>query len=136
MKLFLQIRVGDWRQFGYLQPWLRFASALADDVVGAEMDSGSEAAVAELVLPLCEQAHSIFVLVEAVPGAPLGSALPIFHQLFTWPHKVARVVLRGENAMATKMLAAWQDKLSNNVDEGELRERIRAFAVDQLKPGR
>ncbi len=136
MRLFLQIRVGDWKQFGYSQSWLRWASAEANDIVGAEMDSGSEAVVADLMMPLCEQAHSIFVLVEAKPEAPLGSALPIFHHLFSFPDKVMRVVLRGQHPMAARLLAAWQEKLSLEEDDQTLRESIRAFAADQLTPGR
>lgn len=136
VKLFLQIRVGDWKQFGYQQPWLRFASAQADDVVGAEMDSASEAVVVDWVLPLCRQAQSIFVLVEALPDANLGSALPVLHELFSVSDKVAAVVMRGQNTLAAKMLAAWQKKRSLDDDDDVLREKIRTFAAGQLNPER
>jgi hypothetical protein len=127
MKLFLHLQIGDWRQFSYHQPWLAYASSLADEVVGAELDSQSDTFVADLVTRLCLEAGTIFILVEATPGPPLGVVLNVINHLYVHEEKIVRIVFRGQHERLEKMLTPFEKKVVCSETDESLKEAIQTF---------
>jgi hypothetical protein len=127
MKLFLQLRIGDWRAFSYHQPWLTYASSLTDEVVGAELDSQSDTVVANLVTRLCMEAGTIFILVEATPGPPLGVVLTLINHLYAHEEKIVRIVFQGQHERLEKMLTPFEEKVVRHETDEWLREAIQTF---------
>jgi len=130
MRLFLQINIGnDWKDTGYIKPFLSFASSLADDIVGTDLDSQSDAYIAELVSKLINEADKIFVFVQCDnPMLPLGTALTVFNHLLKLKDKVHLALLAGENVMAEKVLGTFQDNFKKQEDEELIKKLIKQFA--------
>jgi hypothetical protein len=129
VRLFLQINIVDWKEAGYSKPLLAFASSLADDIVGTDLDCQSEGYIAELVLKLVNEADQIFLFVLADdPSLSLGGALPVLNQLMKSKDKVHMAVLSGEHAMAQKMLTPFQENFKKQSDDDLIRKLIKQFA--------
>lgn len=130
MRLFLQINISnDWKDSGYIKPYLSFASSLADDIVGTDLDSQSDAYIAELVSKLINEADKIFVFVQCDnPILPLGTALMVFNHLLKLKDKVHLALLAGENIMAEKVLGTFQDNFKKQDDEEVIKKLIKQFA--------
>lgn len=130
MRLFLQINISnDWKDSGYVKPYLSFASSLADDIVGTDLDSQSDAYIAELVQKLINEADKIFVFVQSHnPLLPLGTALGVLNHLLKLKDKVHLALLAGENIMAEKVLGAFQDNFKKQEDEELIKKLIKQFA--------
>ena len=129
MRLFLQINITDWKETGYAKPLLAFASSLADDIVGTDLDCQSESYIANLVIKLIQDAEQIFLLVVADPSSSsLGGSLPAFHQLIKAKEKIHLAVLSGEHAIAEKMLIPFQENFKKQNDEELIKKLIKQFA--------
>jgi len=130
MRLFLQINITtDWKEAAYSKPFLSFASSLADDIIGSDLDSQSDVYVAELVSRLINEADKIFVLVLSNdPLVPLGSSLTVLNHLLKAKDKVHLALLAGENVMAEKVLNAFRDNFKKQEDEDLIRKLIKQFA--------
>ena len=129
MRLFLQINITDWKDTNYSKPLLAFASSLADDIVGTDLDFQSESHISNFVLKLIQDADLIFVLVVADPSFPsLGGALPAFNQLIKSKEKIHLAVLSGEHGLAEKMLIPLQENFKKQDDEGLIKKLIKQFA--------
>lgn len=128
MRLFLQINVTDWKEQSYEKPLLSFASSLADDLLGADLDSQSEQYVAELVGKLADQAKSIFLLVIGKPGVPLGIANVLLNKLLRDKEKISQAVLMGQHEYAAKMLHPFGPRFKQEDSEERVKELISLFA--------
>lgn len=129
MRLFLQINIIDWKESGYSKPLLSFASSLADDIVGTDLDCQSEAFIAELVVKLVQEADQIFVLVMADDSSlSLGGTLPVLNQLLKAKEKVHMAVLSGEHERVQKMLSPFQENFKKQSDDALIRKLIKQFA--------
>jgi hypothetical protein len=126
MRLFLQLDTGDWRDSPYHKPLLHYASSLASDIIGAELDGESEATVADVMIRLCEDAESLFVFITA-HGTTLGSLKKVLQHLATLSPKLHRVVISGENDAVASLLAPVREKLLVTTSEEEIKNEISLF---------
>ena len=130
MRLFLQLNLVDWKESSYQKPLLAFASSLADDIIGTDLDSQSESFIADMVVRLINEAQHVFVVVVAHNAdIALGSTLKIFNRLLADHHKVHTAVLLGKHATTEKMLQPFQEKFYNQNDDEGIRDLIKQFAV-------
>jgi hypothetical protein len=129
LRLFLQININDWKETGYGAPLLSFASSLADDIVGTDLDCQSEPYIAELVTKLIDEAEKVFVLVNASDNSlPLGAALKVLNLLIKSKDKVHLALLSGDHDMAEKMLTPFEENFKKQNDEHVIRKLIKQFA--------
>ncbi|HNT49576.1 MAG TPA: hypothetical protein PLM56_14095 [Cyclobacteriaceae bacterium] len=134
MKLFLQIELIPWKEAGYQKPLVTFASGLSDDVIGAELDNQSDGAIADLVIRLCDQAESVFVLIQAQPEESLGVTLKLIHHLLRKEEKIYQVILAGNHISLERLLNPLAEKFVKETETEKLKTAIRLFA--QLNPDR
>ncbi|MCE7864514.1 MAG: hypothetical protein DYG99_13315 [Bacteroidetes bacterium CHB5] len=132
MKLFLQIELIQWREAGYQKPMLNYASSLSDDLIGAELDNQSDGSIADLVIRLCDQVESVFVLVRANPDEPPGVTLKLIQHLLRKEEKIYKVVLAGNHVSLERMLLVLNERFVRENDPEKIKPAIQAFA--QLKP--
>ncbi len=119
----------DWKVAGYSSPLLSFASSLAHDIVGTDIDCQSESYIAELVTKLIGEAEKVFLVVVADSNSlPLGAGLTVLNQLIRSKDKVHLALLSGEHAMAEKMLTPLQENFKKQNDEVLIRKLIKQFA--------
>ena len=129
MRLFLQINIGHWKDEDYLKPMLSFASSLADDLVGTDVDSESEQEVIDLVKKLIGQAQQIFLLAYVSdPGQPLKGVLSLVNDLFSNKEKIHLAVLSGEHVTLEKLLRVLDEKFVKNNEDALIRKMIKQFA--------
>jgi hypothetical protein len=129
LRLFLQINIAEWKESGYTSPLLSFASSLADDIVGTDLDCQSEPYIAELVTKLILEADKVFVLINANNDAlPLGAALKVLNHLLQSKEKVHLALLSGEHEMAEKMLMPFEENFKKQNDDSLIRKLIKQFA--------
>jgi len=129
MRLFLQINIGDWKEKGYIKPMLSFASSLADDVIGTDVDNQSEQHVVDLVQKLVKQSQRIFLLAYASDSTqPLNGILSLVNELFSNKDKIHLAVLSGEHNTFEKLLATMEEKFVKNDEEELIRKMIKQFA--------
>ncbi|MDZ7649246.1 MAG: hypothetical protein U5K54_19885 [Cytophagales bacterium] len=128
MKLFLYIELTKWQDVGYEKPLLTYASSLSGDVIGAEMDNQSDASITDLVIKLCDQMQSIFVLIQAQPQEPLGATLKVLNHLLRSKNKIYAVAFSGSNEQAERLMSTLQEKF---IREGadKIKDRIKEFAL-------
>lgn len=134
MKLFLQIELIPWKEAGYQKPLVTFASGLSDDVIGAELDNQSDGAIADLVIRLCDQAESVFVLIQAQPEESLGVTLKLIHHLLRKEEKIYQVILAGNHISLERLLNPLAEKFVKENETEKIKAAIRLFA--QLNPDR
>jgi hypothetical protein len=129
VRLFLQINITDWKVTPYTKPLLGFASSLADDIVGTDLDCQSEGYVGDLVIKLISEADQIFVLVvsDSTP-LPLGGSLSTFNALIKSKEKIHLAVLVGDHPVAEKMLMPFQENFVKQNDEDLIMKLIKQFA--------
>jgi len=132
MKLFLQIELIQWQDAGYQKPLLNFASSLSDDLIGAELDNQSDGSIADLVIRLCDQAESVFVLIQAKPEEPLGVTLKLIQHLLRKEEKIYKVILIGHHISLERLLTSLNDKLVKEIEPEKIKPAIQLFA--QLNP--
>jgi hypothetical protein len=132
MRLFLQIDIGDWKQRAYSNLLVPYASSLADDLIGTDIDSESESAVIDLVIKLAEQAESLFVFISVMPDAAVGSADKMMQHLHQ--SKIHQVVVLGENSMVEKYAQNFEGRFLRAKDNEEVKKRIHDFAKKILTP--
>lgn len=128
MRLFLQINLVDWKADGYDKPLLRYASSLADDIIGTDVDAGSEPHVVNMVGKLMEQTQLMLVVVKASPEQSLGAANALFNLIIQHQDKIFRVILDGQHPMAEKMMALLGDAYLTANDDEITKSIIRQFA--------
>jgi hypothetical protein len=134
MKLFLQIELIPWREAGYQKPLLNYASSLADDVIGAELDNQSDGSIADLVIRLNDQAESVFVFIQAKPEEPLGVTLKLIQHLLREEEKIYKIVLSGNHITLERLFHSLNEKFIKENDSDKIKSAIQSFA--QLKPDR
>jgi hypothetical protein len=129
LRLFLQINIVEWKETGYTSPLLSFASSLADDIVGTDLDCQSEPYIAELVTKLIAESEKVFVLINANNEAlPLGAALKVLNHLIKAKEKVHLALLSGEHEIAEKMLRPFEENFKKQNDDALIRKLIKQFA--------
>ena len=128
MRLFLQIDIGDWKERNYNNPLVPFASSLAPDLMGTDIDNQSESTVIDLVIKLAEQAEHLFVIVVARSEAHPGSADKMFRFLFDHKNKVQQFVLLGEHASIEKAAQHFEDRFLKAESMDHAKKLIRDFA--------
>lgn len=128
MRLFLQINITDWKEESYEKPFLSFASSMADDIIGTDLDSQSDAYVADLVIKLISQASAVFLLVIAKQGVPLGVANSMLNNLLKINEKIDQVVLYGHHDYAEKLLSPFKDRFKKTDNEDDVKKLIKDFA--------
>ncbi len=129
MKLFLQIELVQWKEAGYQKPLLNFASSLSDDVIGTELDNQSDHAIAELVIRLCDQVDSIFVMIHTRPDEPLNVTLKLINHLLRLENKLYKVVLAGHHLTLERMLTPLNEKFLLESEPESIKPVIREFAL-------
>ncbi|NJM25708.1 MAG: hypothetical protein HC859_09670 [Bacteroidia bacterium] len=129
MRLFLQINLVDWKTDGYDKPMLRYASSLADDIIGTDLDASSEAHVVNMVGKLMEQTKLMLVFVRASPEQPLGAANALLNLVIQHREKVFKAILSGSHPMAAKMLAVLDDVVVIANDDEDTKQIVREFAA-------
>lgn len=128
MRLFLQIDVGNWKQRRYDSLLVPYASSLADDLIGTDIDSESESTVIDLVIKLTEQAESIFVFISTMPEAPLGSADKMMRYLLQQKSKTNHIVILGENPVIEKSIRNFGGRFLKTKSHEEVKDLIHNFA--------
>ncbi|MBX2914292.1 MAG: hypothetical protein KF856_03355 [Cyclobacteriaceae bacterium] len=134
MKLFLQIELIQWREAGYQKPMLNYASSLSDDLIGAELDNQSDGSIADLVIRLCDQVGSVFVLIHSQPEEPLGVTLKLIQHLLRKEEKIYKIILSGTHLSLERLLTPLHEKFVIENDPEKIKSAIQLFA--QLKPDR
>lgn len=132
MKLFLQLELMPWQKAGYEKPLVNFASSLSDDLIGAELDNQSDSTIADLVIRLCNQVESVFVLIHAQPEEPLGVTLKLIQHLLRHEEKIYQIVLAGNHVSLERLLLPLTEKFVKESDPEKIKPAIQSFA--QLKP--
>ena len=128
MRLFLQVNIGEWRDQGYVKPLLSFASSLADDVIGTDVDNQSEGHVIELVKKLVSQSQQTFLYVCATHQQPLNNILSLINYIFQHKDRIHLVVFSGEHIAAEKLFRSLNDRFVKNSEEDIIRKMIKQFA--------
>ena len=128
MKLFLHLELRKWQESGYEKPLLTFASSLSSDLIGAEMDNQSDASIADLVIRLCDQVQSIFILIQAQPNEPLGSSLKLLNHLLRTPEKIHSLVISGNHEHAQKLMNTIGERFKKEDDPENIKTWIEEFA--------
>lgn len=131
MRLFLQINILDWKDQAYDKPLLSYASSLADDIIGTDLDSESDPYVANLVMQLATQATAIFILVVGKPSLPLGTANTLINFLLKNKEKVSNALLWGDHELAGKLLRPFGAKFQQAGSDDEIRKLIALFATGE-----
>ena len=132
MKLFLQIELMPWQQAGYEKPLVNFASSLSDDLIGAELDNQSDSTIADLVIRLCDQVESVFVLIHAQPEEPLGVTLKLIQHLLRKEERVHKIILAGNHLSLERLLLPLSQKFIKESEPEKIKPAIQLFA--QLRP--
>lgn len=132
MKLFLQLELIPWQQAGFEKPLVNFASGLSDDLIGAELDNQSESSIADLVIRLCDQMESVFVLIHSQPEEPLGVTLKLIQHLLRKEEKIYKIILSGTHISLERLLTPLHEKFVIENDPEKIKSAIQLFA--QLKP--
>lgn len=132
MKLFLQIELMPWQKAGYEKPLVNFASSLSDDLIGAELDNQSDSTIADLVIRLCDQVESVFVLIHAQPEEPLGVTLKLIQHLLRKEERVHTIILAGNHLTLERLLLPLTEKFVKESEPEKIKPAIQSFA--QLKP--
>lgn len=128
MKLFLQIDIGEWKSENYKKPLVHFASSLADDIIGTDIDNQSESTVLDIVLRLIDQTQTVFIVVLIQPETTPGGTEKIFHHIRNLSEKVYRIILSGENDWIATSLKPLSKRIVQEQKEEEIRKHIEAFA--------
>lgn len=84
-------RINTLAKAGFEKPLVNFASGLSDDLIGAELDNQSDGSIADLVIRLCDQVASVFVLVRANPDEPPGVTLKLIQHLLRKEEKFTKL---------------------------------------------
>ena len=134
MKLFLQLDLRPWQKAAYEKPMLAFASSFSSDVIGAELDNQSEASIVDLVIKLCAQSQQVFILVNAQPEEPMGSALKLVNHLLRSEKQIHTIVLSGTHNQTERLLQTLGARFKKEDDPEKIKEWIKGFATANL-PG-
>lgn len=129
MKLFLQIELRNWQESAYEKPWLAYASSLANDLIGAEIDNQSEASIADLVIRLVDQAQSVFIFIVATPKQPFGVTLKLINHLLRSQGKIFKILLSGHHEGIERLLHPIDSKFLIESDPEKIKSEIRLFAL-------
>jgi hypothetical protein len=127
MRLFLQINIGEWKKDNYVKPLLSFASSLADDVIGTDVDNRSEGHIIDLVKKLIAQSTQAFLYVCVTEQQPLNHLLSLINYIFQHKDKIHLVVFTGEHATAEKLFRALNEKFIKNSEDDLIRKMIKQF---------
>jgi Tfp pilus assembly PilM family ATPase len=127
MKLFLHAELIHWQQSTYEKPWLSYATALSDEITGAEVDSQSEDSYVDLIIRLCKEAKVICVVVQT-GSEPLGRLLKLFHSLLREEHKINSIILTGSHASLERLFQSLGDRFIRESDPEKIKLKIQQFA--------
>lgn len=131
MRLFVQVNIGQWQEHGYQKPLLAFASSLADDVMGTDLDNQSDPYVVNLVKQLVDQSQQTFLYFHvANANQPLDSILSFINHMFTVEDKIHLVVLSGSHAGLERMLHSFEDRFVKNSDDALIKKMILQFVIN------
>lgn len=128
MRLFIQLDIGQWQRQPYQKPLVSFASSLAADVIGTELDNQSESEIVGMVTKLCEQASKVFLFINATENVALGHTHRLVAFLAGNEEKLHTMVVRGENKFLKEVVAPIPGKVVYENEEEKLEQLIRAFA--------
>jgi|GEM_PF-833789 len=128
MRLFLQIDAGDWKRRGYDNILVPYASSLADDLMGTDIDNESESTVIDLVIRLIEQAESTFVFISVMSEAGLGSADKVMRFLFQNKSKTNYIIILGEHEIIEKSILNFGGQFLQAKNHEEVKNLIHNFA--------
>lgn len=107
---------------------LSFASSLADDVLGTDLDDQSDPYVVNLVKQLLDQCDQAFILVYALTeNQPLDNVLSLVNHVLNNDDKVHLAVLSGEHETLERLLMPLEEKFIRNSDDDLIRKMIRHF---------
>jgi hypothetical protein len=129
MKLFLQVNIRDLKHESYEKPLLAYASSLADDIIGTDLDHASDPYIVDLVLKLIDQSQAVFLLVTAEEGLPLGSVNALLNTLIRKKEKIHTAMLFGKHLMTEKLLKAFGEKFIQESNSDAIKKQIRVFAA-------
>jgi len=108
---------------------LTLASSLADDVIGTDVDTLSDAHVVDLVKKLVNQSQKTFLLVSARQrDLPLNHVLSLLNHLFECQDKIHLAVISGEHPIAEKLLRTLDAKFVKNSEDELIRKMVKQFA--------
>lgn len=93
------------------------------------MDNQSDAAIADLVIRLCDQMQSIFVFIQAQPEEPLGATLKVLNHLLRSKNKIYSVAVMGSNLPAERLMNTLLEKYGREDSTDKIKTRIREFAL-------
>lgn len=128
MKLFLHLEIKKWQESAYDKPLVSYASSLSSDLVGAELDSQSDGAFADLVIKLCDQSSRVFLFIHATPDEPMGASLKVLNHLLRTEEKIYSLVLSGEHAALEKTAGSLTSRFRKEHDAEKIKEWVREFA--------
>ncbi|HZX73204.1 MAG TPA: hypothetical protein VFE57_02205 [Cyclobacteriaceae bacterium] len=128
MRLFLQIDIGDWKQRNYQNPLVPYASSLAPDLMGTDIDNESESTVIDLVIKLIDQAESLFVFIVANPDTSIGSADKMLRYLLQHETKVFQLVMLGQHEAIEKSTLKFNGRFLQAENLDQVKKLIRDFA--------
>jgi len=128
MRLFLQVDIGDWKERNYNNTLVSFASSLAPDLMGTDIDNQSESTVIDLVIKLIEQAESLFVFIVANPDASIGSTDKMLRYLLQHKTKVLKLVMLGQHEATERSVLEFEGRFLKAENPDQVKELIRAFA--------
>jgi len=129
MKLFLHLELRKWQETGYEKPLLHYASSLSSEVIGAEIDNQSDPSIAELVIRLCDQVQSVFVLIQAHPNEPLGTVLKVLNHLLRTNEKIHLVVFCGNHEQGEKLMGSLHKRFKKEEDPEKIKIWMKEYAL-------
>ena len=129
MRLFLQVEFNHLHQGGgFGNHMLRYASSLATDIMGTDLDSQSEPIITSMVVRMIGQADQIFFLLHSNdPNHPPGSLQSVFDALVQSKDKVMHAVLCGDHRTSESMLQAFDHRFVKEADPEKIKALIRKF---------
>ena len=128
MRLFLQIDIGTWQQRSYYTPLVAYASSLASDLMGTDIDNESEASVIDLVIKLAEQASSIFIFIAITSESALGGADKMMQYLIRHESNIHQIAMVGEHATIEKLCQNFPGRFLNVENQEDVKKLLRDFA--------
>ena len=129
MKLFLQVEFNRSHHEGLGNLMLKYASSQADDIMGTDLNSHTEPAIADMVVRMIQQAESVFLLVHATdPNLSPGVASRVFEALKPPASKVQYAVLCGDHRTSESFLTNFDERFVKEHDPAKIKAMIRAFS--------
>ena len=135
MRLFLQVQINRFNHESFGSHLLKYASSLSSDLMGTDLDSQSDPAIADMVCRMVRQAESVFLLVQCNdPNIGSGAAQRVFNTLVEMEDKVSAAVLCGQHRTTETLLLGFQQRFSRESDPEKIKEMILEFSKGSRTP--